>query len=281
MINKEIFASRLRSMRLCHNLSGAVLADLLLFKNQSSIGNLEAGKSLPLLDATDRIADLFAVPVDWLIGRSRTESSLKKISHKKFNNEKELVDWGNNEAFDDIYNNYMYDRYIIEALEENLLKKANTFGNTKDIDSAYGIEEGSDVKPLAYFRLEVVRPLITIPSPYRDTQQRGKIYSLPVRANMIFAMKVFYHLSLRFYKLYKIEQADMNPDTLNNVIFPEFKKTKNGSALLDLAAKCRHFYSLFLSIGNDKKFIPPFYNLSAYIMDSGISNSTLSPFDYN
>lgn len=236
MINRDIFSSRLRSLRLSHDLSGAVLADLLLFKNQSSIGNLESGKSLPLLDAVERLADLFAVSVDWILGRINPMPT-------------------------DIYNSD-----IIDILEESLLKKAKTFGQGRDIDEAYNIKEDSDVNPLAYFRLEVNVPLITIPSPYREKNQRIEKYDLSVRANIIFAMKVFYHLSLRFYQLYQIQQQNMNLMTVNNVIFPQFRKTKNGTALLNLAEKCRYFYSTYLSQNKIKKIEMPFYNVGAFVM---------------
>lgn len=70
MFDREIFSNRLKCLRIAHGLSSSQLAVLLNFKSKGSIGNLESGKSAPLTDSLIDIADLFAVSLDWLAGRS-------------------------------------------------------------------------------------------------------------------------------------------------------------------------------------------------------------------
>lgn len=70
MFDREIFSNRLKCLRITHGLSSSQLAILLNFKSKGSIGNLESGKSAPLTDSFIDIADLFAVSLDWLAGRS-------------------------------------------------------------------------------------------------------------------------------------------------------------------------------------------------------------------
>ncbi len=70
MFDREIFSNRLKCLRIAHNLSSSQLAILLNFKSKGSIGNLESGKAAPLTDSLIEMADLFAVSLDWLVGRS-------------------------------------------------------------------------------------------------------------------------------------------------------------------------------------------------------------------
>lgn len=70
MNNCEIFAKNFKQLRLTHSLSMSELAIILNFKNKSTIAQLETGKMLPSFETLINIANVFAVKVDWLVGRS-------------------------------------------------------------------------------------------------------------------------------------------------------------------------------------------------------------------
>lgn len=189
MIIRTIFSQRLKTLRLSHDLSGAALADLLYFKSQGSIANLEAGKSVPLADTIDRIADLFAVTLDWLVGRSDNS----------------------------------YDVAVLQNLEDHLLKKSRTLDDAR----------------LGFFRLKVCTTLLN--SPYADKSTRS-MYSMSVRANLIFAMQIFYYTSIRFYELHQTPPDEMNMSTVNRLLVPKLQKVKNGRGLWNLCTKCGLFW---------------------------------------
>ena len=70
MNNCEIFAKNFKQLRLTHSLSMSELALILNFKNKSTIAQLETIKMLPSFETLINIANVFAVKVDWLVGRS-------------------------------------------------------------------------------------------------------------------------------------------------------------------------------------------------------------------
>lgn len=70
MFNCEIFAKHFKLLRLSHFLSMSDLAYILNFKNKSTISQLETVKIFPSFEKLLEIADLFAVNIDWLVGRS-------------------------------------------------------------------------------------------------------------------------------------------------------------------------------------------------------------------
>lgn len=70
MNNCEIFAKNFKQLRLKHFLSMSELALILNFKNKSTIAQLETIKMLPSFETLINIANVFAVKVDWLVGRS-------------------------------------------------------------------------------------------------------------------------------------------------------------------------------------------------------------------
>ena len=70
MIICEIFAKNFKLLRLSHFLSMSDLAYILNFKNKSTISQLESIKIYPSFEKLLDIADLFAVSIDWLVGRS-------------------------------------------------------------------------------------------------------------------------------------------------------------------------------------------------------------------
>lgn len=85
MFNNEIFANRIKSLRICHDLSVSQLAELLSLKSKGSISAFESQRGFPSYETLVYIADLFAVSLDWLTGRSDTpyvhEILLKQESH--------------------------------------------------------------------------------------------------------------------------------------------------------------------------------------------------------
>lgn len=66
----EIFAKNFKQLRLTHSLSMSELALILNFKNKSTIAELETIKMLPSFKTLINIANVFAVKIDWLIGRT-------------------------------------------------------------------------------------------------------------------------------------------------------------------------------------------------------------------
>ena len=69
MQEQEVFKNRLNVLKTAHELNNATLATLLDFKSGASILHMENGKLKPSVDALLRIADLFAVNIDWIYGR--------------------------------------------------------------------------------------------------------------------------------------------------------------------------------------------------------------------
>lgn len=70
MVNCEIFTTNFKLLRLSHFLSMSDLALILNFKNKSTIAQLETGKIFPSFETLLEIANLFAINIDWLVGRS-------------------------------------------------------------------------------------------------------------------------------------------------------------------------------------------------------------------
>ena len=66
----NIFGDRLRCLRIKKKLSQAELASLLGFSNQSIVSQYESGKKQPSQQTLSKIADVFDVTVDFLIGRT-------------------------------------------------------------------------------------------------------------------------------------------------------------------------------------------------------------------
>ena len=206
VFNKKIISQRLRALRLSHRLSGACLAELLQFKSQGAVSNMENGKAMPLFESAGRISNLFAISLNWLTGQ--TDS--------------------------------IYDEQIIESLEQKLIKQAKTLEREEKFDG-----------PLRYFRLEMYF-LFSPTFQYVDKTFRSKC-SLAVRANMIFIMQIFHHISLKFYEVYKTPKEEMNKFTVNTILIPKFKKTKNGIAFLELSNMCKDVFYGYMSEHIDLK----------------------------
>lgn len=69
MKNKEIFASRLKTLRLEHGLLIKEVADIAGLTD-SAYGNVESGRKGISVEALERIADYYNVSIDYLLGRS-------------------------------------------------------------------------------------------------------------------------------------------------------------------------------------------------------------------
>ena len=70
MYEKESLAKNLKFLRRLYGLSMSELALILNFKNKSTIAQLETIKMLPSFETLINIANVFAVNMDWLTGRT-------------------------------------------------------------------------------------------------------------------------------------------------------------------------------------------------------------------
>ena len=70
MDEKESLAKNLKFLRRLYGLSMSELALILNFKNKSTIAQLETIKMLPSFETLINIANVFAVNMDWLTGRT-------------------------------------------------------------------------------------------------------------------------------------------------------------------------------------------------------------------
>lgn len=87
MLNRKIFANRIKILRLSHELSVSQLAELLSLKSKGSISAFEAQRGFPSCEILIRISSLFAISLDWLTGRSNipyTNEILLHLEKQKF-----------------------------------------------------------------------------------------------------------------------------------------------------------------------------------------------------
>lgn len=70
LLQDNSFAQKIKYLRKKYELSMSDLAHLLNFKNKSTIAQLEATKIFPSFETLIQISNLFAVNIDWLVGRS-------------------------------------------------------------------------------------------------------------------------------------------------------------------------------------------------------------------
>lgn len=66
-------------MRSRHDLSPAILADILGLKNKVTISKMETGSTMPQYNTIIEISDLFGVSLDWLTGRSTEQYNVDTI----------------------------------------------------------------------------------------------------------------------------------------------------------------------------------------------------------
>ena len=69
MSNRGLFSKRLKLLRKSHGVLSHELADVLGNKHRGIISRFENNKNMPSFDSLIQIADLFAVSLDWLLGR--------------------------------------------------------------------------------------------------------------------------------------------------------------------------------------------------------------------
>lgn len=70
MFSREIFAKRVKTLRISRNLSQIELAKIVGFSFSSAIGDIERGRRTTPIDKIVALADYFDVSVDYLIGRT-------------------------------------------------------------------------------------------------------------------------------------------------------------------------------------------------------------------
>jgi len=64
---------------------------------------------------------------------------------------------------------------------------------------------------------------------------------------MIFAMQVFYYMSLIFYELHPLSQDEFNPPTIQKVLMPKLKSKKNGKVLWEINSRCQEIFQGYLN----------------------------------
>lgn len=67
-----IFSERVKYLRSSHLLSQIQLADIWGRKNRSTVSDIESGRISTTLEGLTSLANLFAVSLDWLAGRTET-----------------------------------------------------------------------------------------------------------------------------------------------------------------------------------------------------------------
>ena len=70
MFNRSVFAVRVRELRLTANMTMDEVAAAIGLKRRASISLFEAGKNVPSIEGFTALAELFAVSMDYLAGRS-------------------------------------------------------------------------------------------------------------------------------------------------------------------------------------------------------------------
>lgn len=75
----ELFPQRIKMIRQTYDLSLAEMAALLNIPDRGTLYNWERGKSYPLFEALNLIADTFSISIDWLSGRSNTPYTKESV----------------------------------------------------------------------------------------------------------------------------------------------------------------------------------------------------------
>lgn len=74
MLNKDVFANRLKSLRENRGISTRNLAAAIGLKSHGAIAQFEKGTSLPAIDTLVKLAEYFEVTLDYLVGVSEISS---------------------------------------------------------------------------------------------------------------------------------------------------------------------------------------------------------------
>ena len=70
-----MFHERLKNLRISQKLTQKELADKLGLTNTSTISKYESGETKPSMEIIDKLADLFGVTADYLMGRSAEKNT--------------------------------------------------------------------------------------------------------------------------------------------------------------------------------------------------------------
>lgn len=90
MLNKELFASRLRTLRQNNGISTRSLAAAIGLKSHGAIAQFEKGTSLPAIDTLVKLAEYFNVTLDYLVGVSDIPYPI--TNHENISETEELKD---------------------------------------------------------------------------------------------------------------------------------------------------------------------------------------------
>lgn len=72
-MRKQIFGARFKELRLKNNLTSAEVAKILGLKSKGSISAFEAGRSVPSVDVLIKVAEIFNVSTDYLLGMDEVD----------------------------------------------------------------------------------------------------------------------------------------------------------------------------------------------------------------
>ena len=64
-----LFAKNLKKLRIAHNLNGELMSKLIGMNSKGSFSKLENAKNPPSFQTLINVAKVFAVDLDWLVGR--------------------------------------------------------------------------------------------------------------------------------------------------------------------------------------------------------------------
>jgi transcriptional regulator with XRE-family HTH domain len=73
----ELFSERLKALRLEKNITQRVVATYLNITD-TAYGFYEQGKNYPNMDVLIKLADYFEVSLDYLVGRSKVRTSIRR-----------------------------------------------------------------------------------------------------------------------------------------------------------------------------------------------------------
>lgn len=130
MEKESTFSNRLKSLRKELNLTQSILADKLGIV-RTAVTNYETGRALPDPNTLEKIAEIFNVSTDYILGRTDT-----RITNPLGNHSTSYGDSNVSISYDDILN--YIDKHLAslpEAQKDYLVKQVNEkYWNSKNID---------------------------------------------------------------------------------------------------------------------------------------------------
>lgn len=217
-MNAVIFAKRLKLLRLTHRLKSNTLGALVGAPGNGSIGKLEKGRSQPSFTPLTGVAKLFAVSLDWLVGRIDEP----------------------------------YQEGIIANEEENLFPVyAMQDGRRQEIVPLRrkALIEDFDPKGEGLRKREEEVLVLDIPDDYKDIALRRNTYSLALRADIIYTIYLLKYLVDR--------HPEVIPALPNNTDSIRMNGIKEQPGSHSIAEQCRLCYSWLYEIWwTDRKKAP-------------------------